>query len=458
MSEKANANLNVLKGTYVENIQYFFQDFPHGISGQNEHISSFLVDETGYEQPVGSVEVKKEAWVLHKSSVYEKTVCKQQQKYQTNIEEKKFLAMKSRAIDHLVQDLLYSKQYTVEHMLILDNPYQLAPLTCLILFYTEVEYKIRVTVKGKNDGDDIFGVTDMEHYHKVPVFGLYPEIENKIILEFLDKENRCCKKMTFLYQGCVLPKELRNIVSVGEHHASSALPLIFVYGAYTQYPYAFDSQGDIRYYLCKSPNNYGLYFLSEGKILLAEKLILAPSFLNPHAIELLEMDLMGRIYHMFHVEQGVHHDVCEMWPGGNFLAASNCLEGTVEDTIIEIHRKTGKIVKEVKMSQIFDATYQDDVDWAHINSVSYDTAAKTVIVCLRNLHSVIALDWEKERLVWLLGHPDFWKGTKMERFLLHRKQQPGEKESGDDGWFYQPHSAYYLSSSVEMVGGVEKKI
>lgn len=447
MNQAIKSNMNFLKGNYTGNLEYFFQDFPHAVSGQNQHITSFVLDKNGQIQPYGNVEVKKEAWILHSSAVYEQKVCRKGRIYNTNIEVKKLPAMKSRAVDELVQSLLHSGDYIPENMLVLDNPYQVAPLTFLILFYTEKACKIRVTVKGMSGGDDISGTTEIENYHKVPVFGLYPEIENQIILEFLDENDISWKQIQFVYQGCLLPEELKNMVFIDEQREKSALGLVFVYGAQTKYPYAFDSQGNIRYYLCKSPNNYGIYFLSQGRILLAEKLILSPSFANPHSSEILEMDLMGRIYHMYHIEKGIHHDVCEMYVGGNLLAAGSSLEGTGEDTIIEIDRKTGEIVKEVKMSKIFDDTYQDGEDWVHVNSVSYDANTKTVTACLRNLHSVIRLDWENENLIWLFCHPDFWKDTKMEPFLL--KVLPSKEKMEGDGWFYQPHAAYVLSENLD---------
>lgn len=433
------------KGNYTNNLNYFFHDFPHTIAGNNDQIQSFLIKKDMEIQEYGNVEVKKESWVLYNSVQYEEN----KKDIKTNIETKKYIAFKSRAIDKLIENLLNSYNYTPEHMLVLDNPYQLAPLTALILFYTKEECRIKVTVKGLNGGDDISGVTVKEKFHRIPVFGLYPEKENQICLEFLDEQGEYGNKkiIQFSYQGCMLPKELKNTILIDTKKESSSLGLIFVYGAQTKYPYAFDHQGDVRYYLCKSPNNYGIYFLSEGKFLLAEKYILSPSFSNPHSCEVLELDLTGRVYHMYHINNGIHHDACETYPNGNIITAGNSLEQANEDTIIEIDRKTGEIIKEIKLKHIFNKKYQNSVDWIHINTVSYDQKTKTVIVCLRNLHSVIKIDWVTGELKWILCHPEFWKSTEMEHFVLN--PLPTKEEIDDDGWFYQPHAAYFLSENLD---------
>ena len=59
------------------------------------------------------------------------------------------------------------------------------------------------------------------------------------------------------------------------------------------------------------------------------------------------MDLLGKIYYEYSLEGGYHHDYYEM-KNGNLLISSddfNNSYGTVEDYIVELDRKTGKIVK-----------------------------------------------------------------------------------------------------------------
>ena len=57
--------------------------------------------------------------------------------------------------------------------------------------------------------------------------------------------------------------------------------------------------------------------------------------------------MLGKIYTEYSLKGGYHHDYYEL-PSGNLLVASDNFDsgdGTVEDYIVEIDRKTGRIVK-----------------------------------------------------------------------------------------------------------------
>lgn len=434
-----NQNKNVLINSHPSATTDFFQDFPI-ITSCNIEISESICSGIDGKQFSGQVEIKNSSWIIHHSSKYSCTDVSFILE-DTNIEKKSLPAVRSRCIDCLIQELSESKKYTPEHLLVLENPYLTAPLTAMVVFYTEKEYKVRTTVKGMDGGKDVIKETDPQCFHYIPVFGLYPEEKNLICLELLDAGS-IVLHIEFFINGVFLPPHLKDIVAADAKKELS-MDMTFVYGGSVQYPFVFEPSGRIRYFLSKSPNNYGIYPLSGDRLLFAEKKILAPSFSNPHSVEVLEMDWMGRIYHMYHIEYGVHHDACEMEPGGNFLMIGNTMENSVEDVLLEIDRNTGAVVKQVKMKDLFDKTYQNSEDWVHINTVSYHKETHTVLACLRNLHSVLCLDWETEKIRWVFGHPQFWHNTNIEPYLL---KNIGFDKGNDDGWFYQSHAAYFIES------------
>ena len=71
--------------------------------------------------------------------------------------------------------------YTWEESLIVQNPYRYSPLTAVILFDTDEECEVRVTVKGKTEAADIEGTIDAATSHRVPVVGLYAGQELSLI-------------------------------------------------------------------------------------------------------------------------------------------------------------------------------------------------------------------------------------------------------------------------------------
>ncbi len=361
-------------------------------------------------------------------------------------------AAKTRAKDAFLEQCLASGEYTEERFLVIRNPYLLSPLTALVLFQSQQPYRIRAEVKGKtgvaehgNKEIEVSGMTELSQKHRIPVVGLYPGMENQVILRFFNEAGELCKSIVFSIKTKPLPDALADMVLVKEHQKPSAFGLTFVYGGDSRFPYAFDQNGEIRFYIARQPKPYGLHFLSDGHFLFAEKNVLMPSFSNPHSSQILEMDLLGRVHRIFHVENGLHHDACEMAPEGNLIAAGSSLEHSNEDMIIEMDRKTGKVVKQVKLGDVFDETYQDGIDWVHLNTVSYDADTNTVLVCCRNLHTVAKIDWETGKLVWMLCHPKFWKGTSMEDKLL----MPVGKDLKRKGWFYQAHAAYFLKEDLD---------
>jgi len=436
--QNINQNKNNKTNIHTSKTKFDFQDFPFSTSNNMGTIESVCSGTDG-KHFTGRVEIKSTPWILWNFPKYNRQddglVIED-----TNVEKFLPLAVKSRCIDCLIKDILESKKYTPENLFVIENPYLVSPLTAIVIFYTEEECKVRTTVKGIDGGNDIVRETDAGRYHYVPVFGLYPEEKNLVRLELMDTSDSISIRIEFFINGVSLPGQLKNMI-VPDTKRKLSMNMIFVYGGNVTYPFVFEPSGRIRYLLLKSPNNYGIFPISGDRFLFAEKQILAPSFSNPHSVEVLEMDWMGRIYHMYHFEYGIHHDACEMEPGGNLLMIGNTMENSVEDVLLEVDRNTGQIVKMVKMKDLFDKTYQDNEDWAHINTVSYYKETGLVLACLRNLHSVICLDWEKGKIRWVFGHPKFWHNTNIEPYLL---KSTGFNKGNDDGWFYQSHAAYFI--------------
>lgn len=398
-----------------------------------------------------SVTLRDGRWVAYRAKKYEKELMRPLAKsYSTNIDKQRMFPVMSMARDKVVENELCSGRYTFTDMLVILNPYEITPLTALALFDTNEPCKVKFTVKGiekkkKNGevlkGDSISGMTDAALRHRVPIFGLYPNAENVVILELLDEQGEVLEKRKLTIRTEPLPAKLRKMVKVVKSKRASKAGLIFVYGGETPRPYAFDSQGVIRYYLNRKPRGYGLHPMANGRFLFADKNILAPNYANPHTTQVYEMDLFGRTFHVYNIKNGLHHDAFEMEKGGNYLAAGSSLLGYNEDTVIEIDRETGKQVREFNVAAVFDETYKDSIDWAHINTVSYNPENNCALICCRNLHTVAEIDWGSSELKWILCNPDFWKGTSMEERVL--------KPVGEVQWHYQAHAAYELPEDLD---------
>ena len=59
-----------------------------------------------------------------------------------------------------------------------------------------------------------------------------------------------------------------------------------------------------------------------------------------------ETDYLGRVYQIYYVKNGLHHEIIEKEEGGNLLVATSSLEDEhFEETIQEISRESGQPVK-----------------------------------------------------------------------------------------------------------------
>lgn len=409
------------------------------------------VDALSDGKVVGKVEVRESAWLGLLSAKYEDELVRPLHgTYTTNMVTQTAFPVVSMARDKAIEELSQSGAYDFSDMLVIINPYAITPLTALALFDTQTSCKVRFTVKGKEKkkkdgsvvvGDDISGEIPATTRHRVPIFGLYPNTENNVLLELIGEDGECLDSRTFVLKTGLLPPGIRKMVKTVKRGKNGKAGLVFVYGGETPKPYAFDSRGDIRYYLSRRPRGYGLHPISGGRFIFADKNTLEPNYANPHTTQAYEMDLFGRTFAIYNIANGLHHDACEMVPGGNLLAAGSSLQGYNEDTVIEIDRKTGELVKEFNIASVLDETYKDSFDWAHINTVSYNEETNCVLICCRNLHTMLEIDWETYELKWMLCQPEFWEGTAMEEKLL--------RPVGEVQWHYQAHAAYEIHEDLD---------
>lgn len=330
--------------------------------------------------------------------------------------------------------------YSWEEPMVIQNPYQVSPLTAVIIFDTKEECAVRFTVKGKTEAADISGEVESAASHRIPVIGLYPAMENTVVLELLDKSGKVTDSQEITITTDELPDKLDDAVKPVKTSGESAFELTMVYGQRTTFPFAYDCMGDIRWYMSGEFTS-GIYMLSNSRMIVASNEAFMPSQDKPQTTNLYEMDYLGRAYTMYYVAGGNHHEVIEKEPDGNLLVLTSSLEGHIEDKIQEIDRQTGEVVNELIMEDIFSGKYEDRVDWTHLNTVSYQPETDTIVISPRNLESVVKLNWTTKEIQWILCDPKFWEGTEYEKYVL----QP----EGDFVYQFQQHTAYQLETDLD---------
>ncbi|MCD8023458.1 MAG: aryl-sulfate sulfotransferase, partial [Lachnospiraceae bacterium] len=361
---------------------------------------------------------------------------------ETDLETELTMPEQTQAISDAIVAEVENNGYTFDNPLVIQNPYQNTPLTAVVAFATEEECEVRVTVKGKSEAQDITDIIDAASLHIVPVLGLYADYDNEVVLELLDADGNVTDTRTLTITTEALPSSLQGEVETDTYTTESSMGLMLVSGLSAPYAYAFDETGEIRWYCTVEWEYYGLFMLENGHFLIEAENVLYPNASMPNSSEFWEMDYLGRVYTVYYFPEGVHHDIQEMTPDGNFLILTNSNDGYEQNMIQEIDRETGEVVKSLNLNELFEGLeYIDSDDWCHTNTVSYDEETDSILISCRNLHSVTRIDWSTDEILWILADPTVWEGTGYEDLVL--------TATGDIQWQYQQHSAYALEEDLD---------
>lgn len=331
------------------------------------------------------------------------------------------------------QELLNDTNYTFENPKIILNPYKISPLSALIIFETKDYTSPTITIKGKDDKTTITNTFKANTIHYIPVYGLYPDTNNEVILNVNGVEKTLYIKTDKLPEDFILP------TSVVADKNELDNDLYFMSPSSKGYTAAYDINGDVRWYL-NIKVTWDIERLDNGHLLLSTNRLINVPYYNTG---LYEMDLLGKIYFEYSLEGGYHHDVVEL-PNNNLLVASDKFEHeTVEDYIVEIDRNTGKIVKEIDLKEILPVDqgtnydYSVEYDWFHNNSVWYDEATDSITLSGRHQDIVINIDYSTLQINYIIGDPTNWKEDYLKYFLTPIGSTEFE-------WQYAQHAAMIL--------------
>ena len=299
-----------------------------------------------------------------------------------------------------VEEEFESEGYTFDSPNVILNPYGNSPLTALVIFETDDEEEISVTIKGKDELSTYTHTFDEGKVHYIPIYGLYAGRENEVVISNGDEENTLKIKTDELPDDFVLPTK------VTKDESKLTNDLYFFSPSSKGYMCAYDVNGDVRWYLDESAI-WEVNRLKNGHLLLStERLVNTPYY----STGLYEMDMIGKVYKEYSLPGGYHHDYFEM-EDGNILVASDDFDnedGTVEDYVVELDRETGNIVKTFDLKDILNmedgkSENWTNYDWFHNNSVWYDKKTNSITLSGRHQDIVINIDYDSGKLNWILG-------------------------------------------------------
>lgn len=305
-------------------------------------------------------------------------------------------------------------KYTFSAPLVIQDPYQTAPLTALVIFDTPENSQISIHVPGKTPQAAV-DVTfpGYQQHHEIPIYGLYAGTLNHVTLS-MKMQNGESEQTGIELQTEPLPVNIQNATVDTVDRSKYSPGFNFSLGA-NQKP-VFDIDGNVRWY--STEVSFQVFTpLKNGRYLFTYKVGDAK-----YATIIMEQDLLGKIYAIYNVGDDIHHDIYEL-PNGNMLVTSSFLEtGTQEDVILEVDRNSGHIVRSFDLKDILDPNRLPmmgfgPVDWLHLNSIFYDPTDQSIIISSRAQSAVIKLTYPGMQIKWILGAHDNWS-AKYQPYLL----------------------------------------
>lgn len=329
-----------------------------------------------------------------------------------------------------------SKDATLEKPYVKLNPYGTSPLTALLLFNTAEKMKITVEVEGENADTTIESEVGSEYTteHEVAVLGLYADKANTVKISAVTQDGKKTEK-TITIQTDKLPAEMPTIdvkTSDTKKMEQTGNQLTFITPS-TKYAYGVDSNGDVRWYSTKY-NSHVFKELENGHLLYLTKYDNAD---DTYSL-LLETDYLGKVYHAYSMtteaeseqsgsssKSAIHHDAIEL-PSGNLLLTINDDTKYMEDTMIEIDRQTGEVVKTIDLKDILPEEFYKDykarsdgkVDWFHQNAIWYDESDDSIIISSRSQDTVMKIDYDSSKIKWILSDKEGWPDS-YKKYLLN---------------------------------------
>ena len=326
-------------------------------------------------------------------------------------------------VDKQIEEYKKDKKYTFENPCVLLNPYKLSPLSALIIFSTEENEKIDVSI------NDRFKTSLNEsREHVIPIYGMYADYENKIKITSNNKEKEIIIK-TDKYEG--------DPISIEKTSESVKDDLYFLSPNFVN-DVIIDGEGNVLWYI--SGGYAGdIEFLDNNHFYISDP-NQGTNGVKINYSSFLEMDFLGKIYKQWITEYGLHHEIYPLKDNKALLLGAVDNSPFFDSIIYIIDLNDGKILDKLDLYQ-----FLHDIDPELIESLkdNFDLVNNEqtgeLLISLRGLNSLMKLNLETREIKWIFGDPEFW-GEKFNKYLL--------KVTDNTRYLGGQHTAYYTKDNL----------
>ena len=328
------------------------------------------------------------------------------------------LSSKEQAeVDNYLKDELVKNKYTLDRAKVYVNPYNANPLSAMIIFYTDKSLEVSVTVKGKNN-DDFTINYGKSNYHYIPVYGLYSDYENTVVVTLGDKTTKEFKIKIDKVEVSSVTTKSGNVTTPGD--------LYLLTSPISMNSFGLDGYGNVRWML-NDTYYHNIKVLDNGHLLIGIDTDSTSGL--PTVIR--EIDYLGRIYNEYTIDSGYLNDFFVKSNGNIIVTSKNADRITISDLVLEIDKNTGKIVKQIDVYKLFesiDKSFTDGIerdDYFYNSGIEYYEDTDTLLLTYWGGEMVVSIDYSDSKINWIFTNPNNLPSS-FDNYLL----------KGDDGFVY----------------------
>ena len=328
------------------------------------------------------------------------------------------LSSKEQAeVDNYLKDELVKNKYTLDRAKVYVNPYNANPLSAMIMFYTDKSLEASVTVKGNNN-DDFTINYGKSNYHYIPVYGLYSDYENTVVVTLGDKTTKEFKIKIDKVEVPSVTTKSGNVTTPGD--------LYLLTSPISMNSFGLDGYGNVRWMLSDT-YYHNIKVLDNGHLLIGIDTDSTSGL--PTVIR--EIDYLGRIYNEYTIDSGYLNDFFVKSNGNIIVTSKNADRITISDLVLEIDKNTGKIVKQIDVYKLFesiDKSFTDGIerdDYFYNSGIEYYEDTDTLLLTYWGGEMVVSIDYSDSKINWIFTNPENLPST-FDSYLL----------KGDDGFVY----------------------
>lgn len=303
-----------------------------------------------------------------------------------------------------------NKSYSIENAYVKLNPYEISPLSAIIIFYTQSEEEVEVFIN-----DEFFTKMEKSKEHAIPIYGLYEDYDNVITLKINGKSYD--KHIKTDASNIKYPLNIsKNEVLNNENN------LIFTVSSYETYFTGWDRKGKLRFYLTVDnrmdvewlPNGHFLIGTSEGQV-------------RENFLSLVEMDYLGKIYNYYNLEHGYGFEMQILKNGNYMLAGGDKAIYFDHQYIYEMNPSDGSVINELDIYDVIkkiDPEFLDEYlgQKAIRNGFFYNEDTDELVVSFREINTIFCFNFKEKTLKYVFtGTSKLFSSSVWNQYLVKVK-------------------------------------